>query len=325
MAHTDAVGDSVALPNYAGELFIIGNSYTRTPLLSMTGGLTGGRTTGTDTFIMGNFITLDAASQSFCRAETDTITAPASDIYAPAQLTNFIELQHRLFTITYKKRSMASAIGGESVVGEGIVDMGDPSKQREAFLAQLAKDLEYSMLLGQGVDPATAATAGKTRGVITAMVADGNTVVDASGGVLTKDLVNELEEAVLDQTGSINTPVIMGSSFQIQRLTELYGYAPESASIGGVTLRQINLPTIGACSVVYDPALTGSTNGKYLALLDVSKIAPVFLPDPVFGSVFFEPLGKTGAAVSEQLYCQFGVDYTSPIMHGCIKNLATSL
>jgi len=321
MAHTDGNADTVALPNYAGELFVIGNQYRKTPLLSMTGGLTGGRTTGTDTFVMGNFITLDAASQTYTVTETGSLTAPASDIYAPAQKTNYIELHQRRFTFSYKKRSMMNAIGGEAIVGEGVVNMGDMQKQRDIHLAQLAIDLEYSMLLGAGTDPTTAGTNGKTTGVITAMVNDGSTEIDGASGVLSKDLMNQLEVAVLGQTGSMQTPVIFAGAFQIQQLVDIYGYAPDSWNVGGVTLRTINLPTIGPCGVVYDPVMATDD----LALLDVAKIAPVFMPVPGKGTVFFEPLGTTGAGESEQLYCQFGVDYTNADLHGYIKDLATSL
>ena len=320
MAHTDAVGDSVALVNYAGPLFTIGAQFGRTPLLTMTGGLTGGRIVTADIFPMGNFITLDAASQDFTVTETASVTAPASDIYAAVQATNFIELHQRRFAITYKNLSMTGAISGEAVVDMGLAGSNTPQSQRDAFLAQLAIDIEYSMLLGAGTTPATAATNAKTTGIVTAVDADGSTEIDASGAALTKALVNELEVAVLAQNGNMQRPVFFCGSFIGQKLNDLYGFAPESTTIGGVTLAQINLPNLGPVGIAYDPIITASV----LALIDVARVAPMFMPVPGKPAVFFEPLAKTGASTDEQLITQFGVDYGNADWHGIIKDLATS-
>lgn len=320
MAHTDAVGDSVSLPNYAGPLFVIGNQFGKTPLLSMIGGLTGGRNVGTDTFPMGNFITLDAASQGFTVTETASLTAPDSDIYTPAQTTNFVELYQRKFTLSYKKMSVTGQISGEAVVDMGVVNMGDPQNQRNAFLAQLAIDYEYAMLLGTGTDPTTAGTNGKMRGIITAIAADGDTEVDGAGGALSESLMNQLEVAILSKNTALSMPVILAGAFQIQRLNVIYGFAPESTTIGGVTLRQINLPTLGPVPVAYDPMMAADD----LLIVDVSKVAPMFLPVPGKPAVFFEPIAQTGAGTSEQLYTQISVDYGAADLHAYIKDLATS-
>lgn len=320
MAHSDAVGDSVALPNYAGPLFTIGNQYKKTPLLTMSGGLTGGRKVGTDTFIMGNFITLDAASATYTVTETASLTAPASDIYAPSQKTNYIELHQRAFTLSYKKMAMSGAISGEAVVDMGVTNMGNPQIQRNTHLAQLAVDCEYSMLLGAGTDPSTAGTNGKTTGIYTAVDADGNTEVDASSAAISKALLEQLEVKMLAVTGGMALPVILCGARVKQQIDELYGNPTESRTIGGVTLTTINLPNLGPVGLTYDPVLTSTV----LLLVDVSKVAPIFMIVPGYPAVFFEPLSKTGAGQTEQLFCMFGVDYTNVLHHGCIKGLDVS-
>lgn len=320
MAHTDGVGDSVSLPNYAGALFTIGNQFTKTPLLTMSGGLTGGRRVATDTFPMGNFLTLDAASNDFTVSETSSLTAPASDVYAPEQKTNFVQIVQRRFTLSYKKQSVSGQISGEAVVDMGVTNMGNPQTQRSTFLAQLAVDFNYAMWYGASTDPAAAATNGKMSGIITAIAADGDTEVDGGSNALTKAKVEELEVAFLAKNTGMQIPVLMGGSFQLQRLNDLYGFAPESVTVGGVTLRGINLPTLGLVGVVYDPGLATDD----LALVDMAKIAPIFMIVPGKPAVFFEPLAKTGAGTDEQLYTQISVDYTHPDVHAYIKDLATS-
>jgi len=320
MAHSDSIGTSTALVEYAGPLFFIGAQYQQTPLLTMTGGLTGGRVVGTDTYPMGNFLTLDAASATYTVTEDAASTAPASDIYAASQVYNYIELHQRAFEITYKSASMSGVISGEAVINMGTTNTKDPQTQRMAHLAQLAIDLEYSMLLGAGTDPSSSATNGKTTGIVTAVDADGSTEVDASSAALSKDLMESLEAAVLAATGAMLKPVILCGAYIKQRLNDLYGFSPESYTIGGVRLDTVNLPTLGPCGVAYDPVITSSV----LLLADVAKIAPVFMPVPGKPAVFFEPLSKTGAGDKEQLYCQFGVDYGNADWHGIIKGLATS-
>lgn len=318
MAHSDAVGDSVSLPNYAGELFTIGQ--LKTPLLTMCGGLTGGGIVTTDVFPMGNFLTLDAASENFTVSETASQTAPDSDIYAASQNTNFIQIVQRKIELTYKSQAMTGLISGQAVVNMGVARVNSMQTQRMAHLLQLAKDTNWSMHRGTGTTPATAATDAKMRGVITAVNADSSTEKDATDGALTKALMEALEKLILDQTDGMDNPVIFTGAYQVQALNRLYGYAPESIVIGGVTLKTINLPVLGPVGVVYDSAVPTST----LALYDVAKITPVFLVTPGKPPVFFEPLAKSGAAELQQLCTMISVDYGHADYHGTIINLATS-
>jgi hypothetical protein len=115
-------------------------------------------------------------------------------------------------------------------------------------------------------------------------------------------------------------PVIFCGARVKQQIDELYGNPPTSTTIGGVTIGTINLAVMGAVGIVYDPILTSTI----LLLIDVAKVAPCFMITPGKPAVFFEPLAKTGAAESEQLFTMFGVDYTNADLHGCIKNLSTS-
>ena len=319
MAHTDAVGNSVNLPDYAGALFVIGAQAGKTPLLSMTGSMTqGGIVTGA-TFVMGNFLTLDAASEGDVVSETSSITAPASDIFAPAQQTNYIQIMLKRFALSYKAQAQGT-LSGVAAVDMGTTKPATSSFQRDAFLLQMACNMEWSMLRGTGTEPATAATAGTTRGIITAVNADGSTEIDASNAALSKSLMEQLEVAILGQTNGMEMPVIFAGAYVVQRLHDLYGNPDTSMEIGGVSLQQLALPTLNRCGLTYSPYVPTST----LALVDVAKVRPVFMRKPGKPSAFFEELAKTGAADSEQFFTMFGVDYANADYHGTIINIATS-
>jgi hypothetical protein len=61
-----------------------------------------------------------------------------------------------------------------------------------------------------------------------------------------------------------------------------------------------------------------------LLIADLSVCAPVFLPVPEKGVLFYEELSKTGAAEKGQIYGQIGLDYGPEEYHGTITNLSTS-
>lgn len=322
MAHTDGDGVLDVLYEQAGALFYAGaqdGGATSTPLLTMTGGLTGGRTVTSNTFVMSNDVTLDAAAQNVV-TETTSLAAPDSDIYLSTQALNYCGIIHRAVTISYLREAVTGLITGESVLGVGTTGISKMQKQREIHLRQAAMDLNYGMHLGVSTDPTSAAVAGATCGVITAVDADGSTEINASSAALSKDLILQLEAAMLAAAVPPVTPVIFTGAYQIQALNELFGFAPEDRSVGGVALNTIYLPTIGPVGVVYDSTVTTSV----LALYDVSKIAPVFLQVPGKPAVFFEEIGKVGAATTEQLFLIAGVDYQRADSHGIIKGLATS-
>jgi len=45
---------------------------------------------------------------------------------------------------------------------------------------------------------------------------------------------------------------------------------------------------------------------------------------PGKGNFFYEPLARTGAAETGQIFGKFGLDYGADFYHGTITNLATS-
>jgi hypothetical protein len=114
------------------------------------------------------------------------------------------------------------------------------------------------------------------------------------------------------------TPVIFASALDIQRLSNLYGFAPQSVSVGGVNVEQIIAPLVGRVSLVWDANVPAGS----LLCADMSVIKPVVLPVPGKGVLFYEELSKTGASEKGQIYGQIGIDYGAEEYHGKITGLA---
>ena len=55
--------------------------------------------------------------------------------------------------------------------------------------------------------------------------------------------------------------------------------------------------------------------------IEVSVCAPVFQPVPGKGVLFYEPLSKTGASESGQIFGQIVLDHGPAFMHGVLGNV----
>ena len=107
-----------ALPNYAGELFTADS--TNTPLLTMSGGLTGGLVTSNFEFPTASLYALPGAAQPSI-SETASRTAPttaASPNIVRSQVTNVCQIHQERAEVTYVKESNGGRMSGLNTVGQ---------------------------------------------------------------------------------------------------------------------------------------------------------------------------------------------------------------
>ena len=109
MAQVNEIGTSWNLPNYAGELFTA--SPSQTPLLSMIGGLTGGRQTDNYEFPTAVLYDFPKASQPSI-SETASATAPAASHIARTQEKNVVQIHQEVIDLTYAKQSNGGRMAG---------------------------------------------------------------------------------------------------------------------------------------------------------------------------------------------------------------------
>ena len=320
MANVSAAANTFNLPNYVGELFLVGGN--QTPFLTMIGGLSnGGRAVAGWEYPVSVEEALNTAAQPDI-TETASLTAPTPTTYVPTQTTNVCQIFQRQVSVSYARMSDNATLSGLSLLGTNpITDPVEHQKMRN--LEQIAVDVEYTMLNGVYQKAAAAVSGGaaeksnKMRGIITAVT----TNVVAAGGALTKAQINTLVASMADHGAPFKNAVLFGNSTVKQAITGLFGTTPlgavpQSRNVGGLNIETI-VTDFGEIGVVYDRYVPAGT----LLIADLAFVTPVSLAVPGKGHMFYEPLSKTGAGESGQYYGQIGLAYGPEVYHGKITGI----
>ncbi|MCH5192162.1 MAG: DUF5309 family protein [Oscillospiraceae bacterium] len=314
----DGTGNTWNLPNYAGELFTC--SPTKTPLLSMIGGLTGGMKTENDEFSTGVLYEFPDATQPSI-SETASETAPAATAIAREQKTNVTQIFHETISIAYAKMANRGKLSGLNTAGQKANPANELDWQVAKRLEKIARDVEYTFLNGVYQKSTGANVPNKTRGMLE-LCSDGTTI-DASGADLSLSMLKALYKEMADAGAAFGNMVLFCNSYQKQIITALYekqlGYnAAAPRNVGGMNITEIenDFFKLGIC---YDPFMpTGS-----ILIADIAAIAPVFQDVPGKGVLFLEDLAKTGAAEKKQIYGEIGLAHGPAFLHGSITGLKT--
>jgi hypothetical protein len=318
MANTNNAATVWNCPNYTGQLYLIGAN--QTPFLNMIGGLQGDqiRTVSSFDFAMAQPYALEAASQPAI-TETASTTAPNPWTYVRGQDVNTCQIFQRQVSISYAKQSTPGQV---TVSGAGLVPLDGQPVQNEldfqiaAHLRQVAIDVEHSFLNGTYQKATASNVAAKIGGVIPGCTT--NTVA-AANAELSKALIDSLLRAMAGNGSLFQNPVMFVNALQKQRVSGIYGYAPQDRNVGGFNIKQIETD-FAMIGVVYDPRVPAGS----LLVADLAVIAPVFLPVPGKGVLFYEELSKTGASEKGQIYGQIGLDFGPEEYHGTITGLKTT-
>jgi len=320
MGSTGAAGTAWNLPNYYGELFLIGQN--RTPFLNMIGGLAGGQifSTASMEFALNQNWSLDSGSQPTI-TETESLTAPTATSYARAQDKNTCQIFHKQVSVSYVKQSQGGSITGDGTTYLSNADQSNPVMNEKNFqimanMRQLSFDIDYTLLNGTYAQSTSASVAHGTRGVITACSTN---AVAAGSATLSKSLLDQLFRTMWGNGALFMNTVIFCAAFQKQKISEIYGYAPQSRNVGGVNISQIETD-FGNIGIVLAPNVPAAT----VAVVEMSVCRPVVCPVPDKGVLFYEELARTGASEKGQIYGQIGIDYGFEETHGKITGLSTS-
>lgn len=319
MANTNTAGTVWNCPNYTGELYLIGAN--QTPFLNMVGGLQGGniRTVSDFQYPLAQPWALEAASQPNI-TETASLTAPNPWTYVRSQDVNTCQIWQRQVSVSYAKQSVTGSVTADGTTGLVMLDQqpvqNELDFQIQAHMRQIALDVDFTFLNGTYVQATAANVAARTGGIIPG--ATTNTV--AAGAVqLTKALMDQLLRTMAANGAEFINPVVFVNAFQKQMLSDIYGYAPMDRNVGGYNIKQVETD-FAILGIVWAPNVPAAT----LLVADLAFCAPVYLPVPDKGVLFYESLSKTGASESGQIYGQIGIDYGPEEYHGTITGLATA-
>jgi hypothetical protein len=317
---TTAPATTFDLPNFVGELFSLVPA--QTPVLSMSGGLTGGKSVMTKEFtwqVEDNV----AAAVNKSRIEGDD---PVPNEIIRQEVKNVVEIHQEGVNISYTKQAAISQLGAGGgvptitpapILGTQPVS-GEIPHQLALKINQIARDVELSFLSGVYAYPNDNLTVRATRGVLTAIDTHSTPFATSLRDSLNTMLIgmyeNEFNVAPLIQ------PVIFVNGTVKTQLSNEYsnnlGLADRSRTIGGVNVETL-VTDFGTFGVVLDRYMPVDE----LALLDMSVLEPCFLPIPGKGHFFTEPLAKTGAYDLFQIYGEIGLEYGPEQFHGKITSI----
>lgn len=325
MSNVTGIGTTWNLPNYAGELFTA--DPTQTPLLSMIGGLTGGKQTDNFEFPTAVLFDYPDAAQPAI-SESASATAPTASAIARTQESNVVQIHQEVIDLTYAKLSNGGRMSGINTAGQTANPADEKAWQIQQKLIKIARDVEYSFINGSYQKATSATVANKTRGMLE-LVKDGNHI-DASTTQDTKVTKNPLTVAMIkalmlemaNNGAYFNNMILFAGAKQKQAITSLYesqlGYNQGAArNVGGMNVTEIETDFC-KLGIVWDRFMPDDA----ILIADVAHIAPVFQAVPGKGVLFEEELAKVGASDRVQIYGQIGLAHGPAFLHGSITGLA---
>ncbi|MGV8973365.1 MAG: SU10 major capsid protein [Rhodoglobus sp.] len=169
MSGITGIGTTFNLPNYHGELFQI--SPTDTPLLSLSGGLGGGKQTDSPAF---EWQTEDLRDPEI-RPRLEGAAAPTAESRVRANVENVVQIFHEAVETSYTKQAATGQYATPasapfySASGEPNPINAEHAHQVVNALKTIARDVNFSFWHGRLVKPTTNATARATRGLLQAI------------------------------------------------------------------------------------------------------------------------------------------------------------
>ncbi len=321
----NGTGNTWNLPNFAGELFTA--SPTKTPLLSMIGGLTGGLRTENDEFETGQLYEFPSAAQPAI-SETASETAPTPTAIAREQKTNVTQIFHETISVTYAKQANRGKLSGLNTAGQKTNPTSELDWQIARRLEKIARDVEYTFINGVYQKATSADVANKTRGMLALCAGTGGTTINATSNSVAAPIslamLKSLYKEMADAGAAFGNMVLFCNSYQKQAITALYenqlGYNKAAErNVGGMNITEIenDFFKLGIC---YDPFMPVDS----ILISDVSAMAPVFQDVPGKGVLFLEDLAKTGATDKKQIYGEIGLAHGPAFLHASITGLAAA-
>ena len=301
------------LPNYVGELFTA--DQVNSPFLSMVGGLTGGMMTENFEFPTDSQYSQETAAQPAI-TETASLTAPTALSYVRNQNKNVVQIFQEKVSLTYVRMSNQGRLSGINTAGQNNNVPDELQFNKAKALEKIARDVDYTFINGAYQIATNAGVANKTRGIIAASSV--NTLA-ASTAYLSKTLVDSILLTMYGNGALFKNIVLWCNGFQKQRISNIYGYAPQDRNVGGIAIKQIETD-FGNIGIMLDRFMPTTT----IAFVDMAVVSPVFQPVPGKGNLFYETLAKTGAAEEGQIFGQIGLDHGPAFCHGTITGLKDS-
>ena len=321
--------------NFTGELFKVGAR--RTPLLSMVGGLTGGKLLNSPVF-QTQKVDTPTVSGYTALAEGGTPTyfgrSRSSAIDCVQIWNQGVKLTYSALGSTGYLNSQAMESGTAAFEGTNPVN-DEMAFQIEELLSKIAREVEYEFFNATFND-GTDGNPREMRG-IDEWVASGNgsstfdNQVSSADTALDFDAIAEILKAMYDNGAPMQNPVLFARPASILDLNQGLAAAgnlqmavlPRDRNVGGVDIDTIVTPfgSLGMALSDYLPAGTIS-GSKQAFIVDLSFVKPIFLNIPGYGTMFVRDLDQNDQArIAKAVYMEMGFDFGPQQYHCAIDNV----
>lgn len=308
---------SFSVLNYSGLLY--NKADTRTPFLNAISGKV--EYTNSTEFVTGQYYTSEEGEIPSI-SETASLTAPTGTFVTRTQLSNLTQIFMEKVAVSYAKLSNMAKLSGVNIAGQSANPINEEDFQIAQKMMKIKRSIEKTFIQGAYNKATTDSEVNKTRGMNEAITS--NVIAATSGSELDIWLVNDLMEKIYDNQGDISNLTLWVDATS---LNQLNSNAVKSGikmgepymSTYGVQVHDLLLP-LGTVHIVLGEFIPAGT--AYLFNLGV--IAPVEQQVPGKGNFFLEPLAKTGAGDSSQIFGQIGLDHGPEWYHGKITGLSTT-
>lgn len=309
-----ATGYVSTLPNYSGELYTA--DPISTPILSMIGGMNGGKITKNFEFaVSSEYSQIQAAQPERTEAQASA-GVPSANNFARTQQTNVVQIFQESIDLSYHKMANSGRMEGLNTVGQVNNAEMEKAFQQAKTLEKMARDLEYTIINGVYQKSSDPTVANKTRGLLEATAISGGTKIDGGGAQLSLALMQQYFLTMFENGAIFSNLVLNVPGSLKQRISEIYGYAPTDRNYGGINIKQIetDFGNVGITTNRFVPS--GTILGAEMSVIDLA-----FLIAPGKTAVFYEDLAKVGASDQGMMYTEVGLDYGAHFLHGSMINV----
>ena len=311
MANFTGTGLVWNLPNYVGELYT--SAMLETPFLSMIGGINGGQMTGNFEFATDSLYDHDDLEQKSI-TENQSLTAPDARTFVRGQSKNVTQIFHETVSISYVRQSNQQRLSGINTAGSQNNVVSEKDWQIAKTIEKIARQVEWHFLRGTYAIATNQNEPNQTRGILNNCGVD----INANSAALSKELIDQLMLEMFTSGAQFRMPTLLCNGRNLQILSDIYGFPPDSRTVGGVDVRTL---LTNFCTLNIAPAHRMMPTDT-IAIVDLAVCDPVFQPVPDKGNFFYEELAKTGAAEEGMIFGQIGLAHGPDFLHGKIRGLA---
>ena len=306
-----------AILNYSGTLFNKCN--TRCPLSAIIGGKA--KTTNHVEFVTGQEYNTGTTATQPAISEDASLTAPDASVVTREQKTNVTQIFMEKVGISYAKQSNMGTLAGLNVASQTANPINELDFQTGAKIQKVKNDIEFTFINGKYNKAAKTSEVNKTRGLIEAITTN---VLAMGSKPLGLWSVAEAMKTVYEGNAPTDSlclwvdPVTM-YQLNADAVQNDLTVIPNARDVNGIKLSKLITP-LGEVYIYLGMYLPAGT----ALLLDLAVLAPVVQPVPGKGNFFLEPLARTGAGESYQLFGQIGLDHGPEWYHAKFTGISTT-